>query len=81
MLFGESRLNPFGIIHKILQHQKNSNTFLFDKVDHNLILSESQLSDLLVAERSTLSQDDRAKLIEHELSEIKVIINRYVLKT
>ena len=37
--------------------------------------------DLLVKRRLTLSQDDRSKLIEHELTEIKLVISRYLLYT
>ena len=80
MLFGESRLNPWGIAHKILNQKKYTNALLFDEIDDDLILSQSDLSNLL-SKRPTLSQDDRTKLIEHEVSEIKFVINSFLLNT
>ena len=81
LLFGEFHLNPWGIAHKVLrqrEHIENMHTFLID--DYNSILPERQLLELLDGRSNlTISQDERIKLSEHEIFEIKNVIKQYLL--
>ncbi|RIA82811.1 hypothetical protein C1645_490043 [Glomus cerebriforme] len=79
LLFGESRLNPWGYAHKFLR-QKSPNIFLIDDINlSDLDKAKSQITDL-AANRSTLNHDDRTKLLEYELSEVKAVIKHYLLE-
>ncbi|CAB4482306.1 unnamed protein product [Rhizophagus irregularis] len=76
VLFGDSRVNPWGYAHKLLK-EKTPNVFVIDVDDPND--AKDQILKLS-PNRLKLSQDERTNLIEHELTEIKSVIKHYLLE-
>ncbi|GBB86831.1 hypothetical protein RclHR1_13280003 [Rhizophagus clarus] len=76
ILFGDTRVNPWGCAHKLLK-EKTPSVFIVDVEDSEEAKSQIQK---LSPDRSSLNQDARIKLIEHELTEIKSVIKHYLLE-
>src|ERR1051325_7002081 len=78
--FGQSPLNPWGFAHKFLNQEKYINTLLINEIDDDLVLPQTQPSNHS-SMRSTFSQDDWKRHIEHEISAMKFVISNYLLDT
>ncbi|GBB86830.1 hypothetical protein RclHR1_13280002 [Rhizophagus clarus] len=76
ILFGDSRVNPWGYAHKLFK-EKTPSVFIVDVEDPEE--AKAQIRKLSPG-RSNLSQDARTELIEHELTEIKSVIKHYLLE-
>jgi len=60
--------------------KKTPNVFMFEDDSINWEKEKSEILELSSATRSTLDPDQRTRLIEYELSEVKAVIKHYLLE-